>query len=178
MKQKFVSFSLRRLLCNALLQPHFDYACAAWYPDLNKRFVKKIQVCQNKCIRCCLKLKNRDHVGVKEFRELNLLPTKERFEQCVCANIFKFFNNMPPAYTSELYQPFNHGHNTRRSNCRLQLPHRNTSYGHKALSFFRRSCICFAFVLLLSSAFFLSSFIGCLVETSKTIFRFFFVSSH
>ena len=48
---------------------------------------------------------------------------------------FKFFNNMSPAYTSELYQPFNHGHNTRRSNCRLQLPHRNTSYGHKALSF-------------------------------------------
>ena len=42
---------------------------------------------------------------------------------------------MSPAYTSELYQPFNHGHNTRRSNCRLQLPHRNTSYGHEALSF-------------------------------------------
>ena len=42
---------------------------------------------------------------------------------------------MSPAYTSELYKPFNHGHNTRRSNCRLQLPYRNTSYGHKALSF-------------------------------------------
>ena len=96
---------------------------------------KKIQVCQNKCIRFCLRLNNTDHVGIKEFREINWLPTKERFEQCVCANIFKFFNNMSPTYTSELYQPFNHGHNTRRSNCRLQLPYRNTSYGHKALSF-------------------------------------------
>ena len=102
-KQKFLGFSLRRLLCNALIQSHFDYACAGWYPNLNKRFVKKIQICQNKCIRFCLKLKNRDHVGVKEFREINWLPTKERFEQCVCANIFKFFNNMSPAYTSELY---------------------------------------------------------------------------
>ena len=35
-------------------------------------------------------------MGVKEFREINWLPTKERFERCVCANIFKFFNNMSP----------------------------------------------------------------------------------
>ena len=83
----------------------------------------------------CLKLNNRDHVGVKEFREINWLPTKERFEQCVCANIFKFFKNMSTTYTSELYQPSNHGHNTRRSNCRPQLPYKNTSYGHEALSF-------------------------------------------
>ena len=82
-KQNFLSFSLRRLLCNALNQPHFDYACAAWYPNLNKRFVKRIQVCQNKCIRFCLKLNKRDHLGVKKFREINWLPTEERFEQCV-----------------------------------------------------------------------------------------------
>ena len=94
-----------RLLCNALIQPHFDYACTAWYPNPNKHFVKKIQICQNKCIRFCLKLNNRDYVGVKEFREINWLPTKERFEQCVCANIFKFFKNTSPTYTSELYQP-------------------------------------------------------------------------
>ena len=36
-KQKFLSFSLRQLLCNALIQPHFDYACLAWYPNLTKR---------------------------------------------------------------------------------------------------------------------------------------------
>ena len=74
-------------------------------------------------------------MGVKQFHDINWLPTKERFEQCVWANIFKFFNNMSPAYTCKLYQPFNLGHNTRRSNYRLQLPYRNTSYGHKALSF-------------------------------------------
>ena len=111
-KQNFLSFSLCRLLCNALIQPHFDYACAAWYPNFNKRFVKKIQICQNKCIRFCLKLNNRDHVDVKEFREIYWLPTKERFEQCICANIFKFFINMSSTYTSELHQPFNYGHNT------------------------------------------------------------------
>ena len=55
-KQKFLSLSLRRSLCNALIQPHFDYACTAWYPLLNKRQSKRIQIAQNKCIRYCLSL--------------------------------------------------------------------------------------------------------------------------
>ena len=40
-KQTFLTYSLRRLLCNALIQPHYDYACSAWYPSLNKRLLKK-----------------------------------------------------------------------------------------------------------------------------------------
>ena len=36
-KNTFLSKDLRRLLCNALIKPHFDYACAAWYPNLNKK---------------------------------------------------------------------------------------------------------------------------------------------
>ena len=42
-KQKFLTLLLRRLLCNALIQSHYDYACPAWYPSLNKRLSKKIQ---------------------------------------------------------------------------------------------------------------------------------------
>ena len=30
-KQNFLDSSLRRLLLNALIQPHFDYACTSWY---------------------------------------------------------------------------------------------------------------------------------------------------
>ena len=76
-----------------------------------------------------------NHVGAKEFLEINWLPTKERFEKCVCANIFQFFKNMSLTYTSELYKSFNHGHSTQRSNCRLQLPYKSTSYGYKDLCF-------------------------------------------
>ena len=35
-KNRFLTPALRRLLCNALIQPHFDYACSAWYPNLTK----------------------------------------------------------------------------------------------------------------------------------------------
>ena len=81
--QSFLNSSLRRLLCNAIIQPHYDFACLAWYPNLNKGLKKKVQTSQNKCIRFCLNMGNRDHVGVKEFKKINWLPTKERFEQCI-----------------------------------------------------------------------------------------------
>ena len=54
-KDKFLSPQSRRLLCNALIQPHFDYACSVWYPNLNKKFKTKLQTLQNKCGCFCLK---------------------------------------------------------------------------------------------------------------------------
>ena len=35
-QNKFLDIPLRRLLCNAMIQPFLDYACNAWYPNLNK----------------------------------------------------------------------------------------------------------------------------------------------
>ena len=82
-KQKFLTLPLCHSLCNALIQPHYDYACPVWYPSLNKRLSKKIQTSQNKCIRYCLNLDNRAHVGIDEFIKINWLPTKERVAQCI-----------------------------------------------------------------------------------------------
>ena len=82
-KNKFLNSSLRRLLCNALVQPHFDYACSAWYPNLTQNLNKKLQTTQNKCIRFCLQLGNRSHIGVTEFKQINWLPIRERFGQCI-----------------------------------------------------------------------------------------------
>ena len=128
-KQKFLTYSLRRLLCNALIQPHYDYAYSAWYPSLNKRLLKKKQISQNKCIRYCLKLDNRAHIGANEFKEINWLPTKERVSQCICVNVFKFFNSMAPDYTSEIFHPSGTIHAC------LDLPFRKSVYGQKTLSY-------------------------------------------
>ena len=53
-KNGFLTPKLRHLLCNALIQPHFDYACSVWYPNLTKKLKHRIQTTQNKCIRFCL----------------------------------------------------------------------------------------------------------------------------
>ena len=72
-KNRFLDVPLRRLLCNALIQPHFDYACTAWYPNLSKKLKDKLQVTQNKCIRFCLKLQSREHISNEHFPKLNRL---------------------------------------------------------------------------------------------------------
>ena len=62
-KNRYLTKELRRMLCNALIQPHFYYACPAWYSNLNEKTKKKIQIMQNKCIRFCLKLDKIHHIS-------------------------------------------------------------------------------------------------------------------
>ena len=66
-KNRFLTPTLRRLLCNVLIQPHFHYACSAWYPNLTKKNKKTIQDSQNKCMHFCLQLDKITHISHKEF---------------------------------------------------------------------------------------------------------------
>ena len=121
-KQTFLSFQLRRLLCNALIQPHFDYASSAWYPNLNKKYKKKIQILQNKCIRFCLSLGNRHHIGYQEFKNINWLPTKQRYEQSVCTKVHNFYYHDAPVYMNEIFEEnynfYNIGTLSKTSKCK------------------------------------------------------------
>ena len=76
-----LSIPLRRLLCNVMFQPFFDYACNAWYPNVNKKLKTRLQASQNKCIRFCLKLGDRSSLKYKEFEKINWLPIHERVSQ-------------------------------------------------------------------------------------------------
>ena len=134
-KNKFLNTPLRRLLCNALIQPHFDFACSAWYPNLNQKLSEKLQTAQNKCIRYCLQLGNRSHIGANEFEKINWLPVKERFSQCVCSIVFKYIHNLCPAYMSELFFPFGQSTQTRGSIYKLIQPFRKTKLGQRGLSY-------------------------------------------
>ena len=73
---RYLTQSLRRLLCNSLIQPHLDYASLCWFPNLTEKFKKKVQVAQNKCVRFCLHLDNRSHIGLTHLREINWLIQK------------------------------------------------------------------------------------------------------
>ena len=135
-KNRFLSQPLRRLLCNAIIQPHFDYGCSAWYPSLNKSLKKKLQTLQSKCIRFCLNLSNRDHIGLTKFEKINWLPINDRFEQSISSTTFNFFNNRSPAYMNNVFKPAGHPNtNTRASFLKLIQPFRKTNYGQKILSY-------------------------------------------
>ena len=135
-KNKFLSPQLRRLLCNALIQPHFDYACSVWYPNLNKKFKTKFQTLQSKCVRFCLQLDNRAHIGIREFKKINWLPVDYRFRQCFTANVFKFFDDKCPLYMKDVFDKSCMSQaSTRSSTMKLSQPLRRTSYGQKCFSF-------------------------------------------
>ena len=134
-KNRFLDSSLRRFLGNALVPPHFDYACSAWYPNLTQNLRKKLQTTQNKCIRFCLQLGNRSHIGAIEFKQINWLPIHERFGQCVCSTIFKFFKNNCPAYVDEMFSTYTQDNTTQSFTLKLCQPYKKTLKGQKGISY-------------------------------------------
>ena len=129
-KQTFFSKPLRRMLCNVIIQPHFDYACTGWYSNLSTKLKKKLQVTQNKCIRFCLQKANRTHIGYEEFLEIYWLPVSARAQQMVLCCIFVFFQKACPVFISKLFSTVgNKTINTRSSKSRLLQPKRKTNAG-------------------------------------------------
>ena len=124
------------MLCNALIQPHFDYASSAWYPNLSKGLKEKLQITQNKCIRFCLFLDNREGIRYKHFKKINWLPVWERVKQFIAVIVYKFLNNIAPKYMGDI---FNKVQNRQRTRCadesRISIPCRKHEYGKNCLSF-------------------------------------------
>ena len=135
-KNRFLTPILRRLLCNALSQPHFDYVCSAWYPNLTKKLKSRIQTSHNKCIRFCLQLDNMTHISHKEFETLNWLSVTERFNLYINSIVFKYVNNQCPNYLNAVFQTAPENNiQTRRSFLKLKYPFCKSNAGQMALSY-------------------------------------------
>ena len=78
-QNRFITPPLCRLLCSALIQPLFDYAWTAWFPNFSKKLRLKLQIMQNKCIRFCLQLDKMSRICVNKFIELNWLNVHDRY---------------------------------------------------------------------------------------------------
>ena len=119
-RNKYLRPDLFHSLCNALIQPHFDSACSVLYPNLSKKLKNRIQTSQNKCIlsknlksriqtsqsKCicfCLQLDKMSHIPQKQFKTINSLPIKERYNQCVNSIAFKYFDNQCPHHLNEVF---------------------------------------------------------------------------
>ena len=122
LKNWFLDVPLHRILCNALIQPHSDYACTAWYPNLTKKLKDKLQVTQNKCIRFSMKLRSREHISNENFHKLNWLPINQRSQQCITSNVFAFVLNKCPVYINEVFRP-NKNMSINKRNSFLKLNH-------------------------------------------------------
>ena len=95
-KYRFLSKDLRKLLFDALIQPHFYYAWAAWYPNLYKKSRNKLQVLQSKSIHFPFQLHNREHIEIEHFNKINWLQIDQRSKQYLSTSTDKFFPEMCP----------------------------------------------------------------------------------
>ena len=126
----------RRLLCNALTQPLFDYACRAWFPNLSKKQRLRLQGTQNKCMRFCLQLNKMSRICTKEFLELIWLNVHDRYLQFIGPDVFKFHNNQCPDYFHDVFCSVDdNGLATRSSVKNLKLPFRKSKLGKQSLSY-------------------------------------------
>ena len=126
----------RQLLCNALIQSYFDYACSAWYPNSTKKLKNRIQTSQNKCKRFCLQLDKMKHISHKYFKTLNWLHVTERFNQCFNSIAFRYINDQCPNYVNEVFQTAPENNiQTRGSFLKLKFPFHKTNAGQMALSY-------------------------------------------
>ena len=127
-KKHFLTTSLRRLLCNALIQPHFDYAFG--------KLKNKIQTTQNKCVQFCLNLDKMAHISQNEFEKLNWLPIRDRNNQCILSTSLKFINDIGPDYLNEVFQWAAESNRTlRKDYCKLKHSFCKATAGQNSLFF-------------------------------------------
>ena len=133
-QSRYLTPAYRRLLCDALIQPHFDYGCSSWFPLLKRDLKLKLQKAQNKCIRFCLNLPPRSHINPSHFRKINQLPVSDRVEYCIANTVFQYWNGIVPGYINEIFRPSLCRYSTRLQMA-LDIPLRKTNKGQKSLSF-------------------------------------------
>lgn len=98
---KGLNEKIKKTLCTALIQPHFDYACSSWYSGVSSGSKKQLQICQNKIIRFIMGLGPRVHIGQLEREKMNMLSVKNRVKELKLSHVHNIYNNRGPSYLAE-----------------------------------------------------------------------------
>ena len=102
-----LNFETRKILCLALIQPHFDYSCSSWYPGLGIKLKNKLQITQNKMARFILDLDSRSHIGHEELEKIGILNVPKRVSQMKLGHAYKINNNTCPEYLKTNFEKLN-----------------------------------------------------------------------
>lgn len=116
------------MLCNALIESHFDYGCRSCYPLLSKALENKLPIAQNKRIRFWLELPPRGHIGPFHIKKTNWLPIERRVE------LWTPTTGIAPSYTNDMFIHSLNTYNT-RPQMALDMPLCRANKRQKSTSF-------------------------------------------
>ena len=85
----------------AMVQCHYDYACAMWFSRISISAKKRLQIVQNKVIRFVLGIPSRTHLGCSECSRVNILPVKYRADQIKLNHMFNIVHDSAPEYLKQ-----------------------------------------------------------------------------
>lgn len=111
-KASFLNLRERTMLCSAMLQSHFDYACNFWYRGLCSYIKKRLQTAQNKIIRYILDYSSRSHIGYSDHCKVNMLNVEQRVNYLTLNHMYNIVNGSSPVYLNSMNE-VSHCHNTR-----------------------------------------------------------------
>ena len=111
------------MLCMAMIQSHFDYACNMWYRGLNKCYKIKLQTAQNKIARFIFNEHNRFHVDASVLKNLKWLNVKCRVDYLTLCQMYSIYYHQAPEYMYFFKTvEEQHNHFTRNSLMSFVLP--------------------------------------------------------
>ena len=87
-KIKCLAPKLKIFLYNVLVQPHFDYGYKSWFLLLSKNLKHRLHAAQNKCIRLCLGVPPRSHIGAVHPQKIIWTPVAQRVESYISTFVF------------------------------------------------------------------------------------------
>ena len=133
--QHCLSQTLKKNLCSALLQCHFDYCCSSWYFNLSTKLKCKLQTTQNKIVRYINGLQPRSHIGQNEFDQVKYLKVEDRINQLCLNHMYKVKQGSSPCYLKDMFKDVAtvHNFNTRNRTHNFNVP---SVKGIAAKSFF------------------------------------------
>ncbi len=125
--RKIVPTDTLKLLYNAVVQPHFDYADIV-YDSTSSTNKQRLQRLQTRAARLISGTGPRDS-RIPMFQDLGWLSLQNRRNFHKLVMVYKCINGLVPSYLSDIFNSshYNHGRNTRNSD-QLRAPRARTAY--------------------------------------------------
>ena len=123
-QKKFLNMNLKKTLCSALIQCHYDYACSSWFFGLSKKLKQRLQISQNKMLRYIFSYGPRVSLEGADFRTVGMLKVEDRVKQLSLNHVHKIWGNRCPSYLNDHFIKVTsvHNHYTRKSQYNFHVP--------------------------------------------------------
>ena len=110
-KSSLLDLMTHKMLCLALVPPHFDYCCTAWHEGLSAKLKDHFDALQRKMLRFVFSMHPRSHIDQQHFRKIGWLMFRDRVRYFRLVHVHKIKNGCAPDYLAGGFTAVREVHN-------------------------------------------------------------------